>query len=399
MTDTTEPEIRKGLAGVTVDYTAVSKVNPDTNSLLYRGYPVQELAATQPFEAVAYLLWNGELPTAEQLARLRATERAHRVLQADVKAAIDLLPVSSHPMDEVRTAVSVIGARETAGIDNVMDAVGTPEENLARSIRLFAELPAIVAYGQRRRRGQDVVGPRDDLDYAANFLWMTFGEELDDVVVDAFNQSLILYAEHSFNASTFTARVITSTLSDLFSAVVGAIGALKGPLHGGANEAVLHIFDEIGDAANVGPWLDQALAEKRKIMGFGHRVYKRGDSRVPTMKAALDTLVAHYDRPDVAALYDELESEFVARKGIYPNLDYPSGPAYKLIGFDTLTFTPLFVVARVTGWTAHIMEQQASNALIRPLSAYNGPDERHIAGYVADAAAIAAAERAEEAAS
>ena len=263
-------------------------------------------------------------------------------------------------------------------------------------MRLYAALPAIVAYGQRRRRGQALVEPRDDLDYAANFLWMTFGEESDEVVVEAFNRSMTLYAEHSFNASTFTARVITSTLSDLYSAVVGAIGALKGPLHGGANEAVMHIFDEIGDAEQVVPWLETALAEKRKIMGFGHRVYKRGDSRVPTMKAALDTLVEHYDRPDVAALYDALEGEFVSRKGIYPNLDYPSGPAYNLIGFDTLTFTPLFIASRVTGWTAHIMEQTASNALIRPLSAYNGVDERHIEGYVPDAEEIAAAERAEE---
>ena len=275
----------------------------------------------------------------------------------------------------------------------MLDAAGSPEENLARSVRLYAALPAIVAYGQRRRRGQSLVPPRDDLDYAANFLWMTFGEESDPIVVDAFNRSMTLYAEHSFNASTFTARVITSTLSDLYSAVVGAIGALKGPLHGGANEAVLHIFDEIGAADNVVPWLDKALAEKRKIMGFGHRVYKRGDSRVPTMKAALDTLVEHYDRPDVAALYDALEGEFVSRKGIYPNLDYPSGPAYNLIGFDTLTFTPLFIASRVTGWTAHIMEQTASNALIRPLSAYNGPDERHIDGYVPDEAELAAAER------
>ncbi|KAG4074522.1 hypothetical protein HA402_011256 [Bradysia odoriphaga] len=239
---------------------------------------------------------------------------------------------------------------------------------------------------------------RDDLDYSANFLWMTFGAEPDAVVVDAFNRSMILYAEHSFNASTFTARVITSTLSDLYSAVVGAIGALKGPLHGGANEAVMHIFDEIGSADAVDAWLDQALAEKRKIMGFGHRVYKRGDSRVPTMKAALDTLVEHYDRPDVAALYETLESEFVARKGIYPNLDYPSGPAYNLIGFDTLTFTPLFIAARVTGWTAHIMEQAASNALIRPLSAYDGVPERHIASYVATRAEQEAANRAEESA-
>ncbi|MFN3950136.1 bifunctional 2-methylcitrate synthase/citrate synthase [Microbacterium sp.] len=391
-------DIKKGLAGVTVDETAISKVNPETNSLLYRGYPVQELAATQPFEAVASLLWNGELPDAEQLAALRRTEREHRALTADVRAAIDLLPTTAHPMDEVRTAVSLIGARETAGISNVMDAVGTPEENLERSIRLWAQLPAVVAYGQRRRRGQELIEPRDDLDYAANFLWMTFGEEADPVVVDAFNGSMILYAEHSFNASTFTARVIASTLSDLYSAVTGAIGALKGPLHGGANEAVLHVFTEIGSAEDVGPWLDAALAEKRKIMGFGHRVYKRGDSRVPTMKAALDTLVALYDRPDVAALYDALEAQFVERKGIYPNLDYPSGPAYDLMGFDTLTFTPLFVAARVTGWTAHIREQQAANALIRPLSEYVGPDERHVDGYVPDAAEVETQERPEEAA-
>ncbi|MFT4260468.1 bifunctional 2-methylcitrate synthase/citrate synthase [Microbacterium sp.] len=374
----TEPDIKKGLAGVIVDTTAISKVNPETNSLLYRGYPVQELAATQPFEAVAYLLWYGELPDAGQLAELRATERRHRALADDVKAAIDLIPLTAHPMDELRTAVSVIGASDPGAGGSVLDAGGSPQENLARSIRLFAALPAIVAYGQRRRRGQEAVAPRDDLDYSANFLWMTFGEEADPVVVDAFNRSMILYAEHSFNASTFTARVITSTLSDLYSAVVGAIGALKGPLHGGANEAVLHIFDEIGEASNVVPWLDEALAAKRKIMGFGHRVYKNGDSRVPTMKAALDTLVAHYDRPDIAALYDALESEFVARKGIHPNLDYPSGPAYNLIGFDTLTFTPLFVAARVTGWTAHVIEQAGANALIRPLSRYDGADERHV---------------------
>ena len=391
-------EIKKGLAGVVADVTAISKVNPETNSLLYRGYPVQELAATQSFEAVAHLLWTGELPTEAELAALRATERAHRALAPNVKAVIDLLPVDAHPMDEVRTAVSVLGASDTSAGASVLDASGSPELNLERSIRLYAALPAIVAYGQRRRHGLPALESRDDLDYAANFLWLTFGELADPVVVDAFNRSMILYAEHSFNASTFTARVITSTMSDLYSAVTGAIGALKGPLHGGANEAVMHIFDEIGSADQVVPWLETALAEKRKIMGFGHRVYKRGDSRVPTMRAALDTLIAFYDRPDVEALYETLEHEFVSRKGIYPNLDYPSGPAYNLMGFDTLTFTPLFVAARVTGWTAHISEQAASNALIRPLSAYNGPDERHIAGYAPDEAALAAAVRADEAA-
>ncbi|WP_405373961.1 MULTISPECIES: bifunctional 2-methylcitrate synthase/citrate synthase [unclassified Microbacterium] len=394
----TEPDVKKGLAGVYADVTAISKVNPETNSLLYRGYPVQELAATQSVEAVAYLLWNGELPTPDQLAELTAIERAGRALPENIRAFIDAMPVDAHPMDEVRTVVSLLGAFETAGIANVLDAAGTPAENLDRSIRLFAILPAVVAYGQRRRHGLGPVEPRADLDYAANFLWMTFGDEPDAVVVDAFTRSMILYSEHSFNASTFTGRVIASTLSDLYSSVVGAIGALKGPLHGGANEAVMHVFDEIGSAENVTAWLDEALTAKRKIMGFGHRVYKRGDSRVPTMRAALETLVEHYGRPDVAELYDTLESEFVSRKGIYPNLDYPSGPAYALMGFDTLTFTPLFIAARVTGWTAHIMEQQASNALIRPLSAYDGPDERHVDGYVPDAAEVEVLERPEEAA-
>ncbi|GAA4359936.1 bifunctional 2-methylcitrate synthase/citrate synthase [Microbacterium rhizosphaerae] len=385
-------DIKKGLAGVVVDYTAISKVNPETNSLLYRGYPVQELAATQPFEAVAYLLWHGELPTEEQLADLVAFERANRTLDPAVKTAIDLLPLEAHPMDVVRTAVSVLGAADPAAFDN------SRESDVEKSRLLLAKIPAMVAYDQRRRRGQGLVEPRDDLDYAHNFLWMTFDEEPDPVVAAAFNVSMILYAEHSFNASTFTARVITSTMADLYSAVVGAIGALKGPLHGGANEAVMHILDEIGTAQNVGPWLDEALASKRKIMGFGHRVYKSGDSRVPTMKAALDTLVEHYDADELAELYDALESDFVSRKGIYPNLDYPSGPSYHLMGFDTLTFTPLFVAARVAGWTAHIMEQAASNALIRPLSEYNGPDERHLDGHVPDAATAATADRPEEAA-
>ncbi|WP_324012428.1 bifunctional 2-methylcitrate synthase/citrate synthase [Microbacterium sp. JZ37] len=390
-------DIKKGLVGVVVDETAVSKVDPETNSLLYRGYPVQELAATQPFEAVAHLLWHGELPTDDELATLRAEERRHRALAPEVKAVIDLVPTAAHPMDEVRTAVSALGAAELGGLSAVASG-GTAEQNLDRSLRLFAALPAIVAYGQRRRRGLEAIPPRDDLDYAANLLWMTFGEEPHPVVVDAFNRSMILYAEHSFNASTFTARVVTSTLSDLYSAVTAAIGALKGPLHGGANEAVLDIFDEIGEASNVVPWLDDALAQKRKIMGFGHRVYKRGDSRVPTMRAALESLVAHYDRPEVLELYTALETEFVNRKGIYPNLDYPSGPAYSLIGFDTLTFTPLFVAARVTGWTAHIMEQAASNALIRPLSAYTGPAQRGVPGYEPDEIDREIAERAEESA-
>jgi len=366
------PVIYKGLAGVPVDYTAISKVNPETNSLLYRGYPVQELAASVTFEEVAYLLWYGELPDDSQLAAFEERERSLRGLDHEVKRIIDELPLTAHPMDVVRTAVSVIGASDPATPDD------SPEANLDKAIRLFAKLPSIVTYDQRRRHELEFVEPRDDLGYSANFLWQALGEAPELAVVNAFDVSMILYAEHSFNASTFTARVITSTLSDLYSAVTGAIGALKGALHGGANEAVMHTFAEIGTAERAEAWLDAALADKRKIMGFGHRVYKNGDSRVPTMRDSMERMLEHYDRRDLLELYTALETAMAERKGIKPNLDYPTGPTYHVMGFDTETFTPLFVASRVTGWTAHIMEQAAANALIRPLSVYNGIDERHV---------------------
>lgn len=374
-------EVYKGLAGVVADYTAVSKVNPESNSLLYRGYPVQELAAQKSFEEVALLLWNGELPSEEELTLFEAFERANRSLDVRVKAAIDLLPLDCHPMDVGRTAVSVMGANDPLAQDS------SPEAELEKAQSLFAQFPAVVAYDQRRRRSLGVVEPRADLDYAQNFLWMTFGEEAAPAVVDAFRISMVLYAEHSFNASTFTARVITSTLSDLHSAVTGAIGALKGPLHGGANEAVMHTFDAIGirteesreeAATRAKAWMEEALAAKRKVMGFGHRVYKNGDSRVPTMKGALDAMIAHFERPELLGLYDGLEQAMDEAKAIKPNLDYPAGPTYHLMGFDTDMFTPIFIASRITGWTAHIMEQRGANSLIRPLSAYNGVPERHL---------------------
>ncbi|MFC3298863.1 bifunctional 2-methylcitrate synthase/citrate synthase [Arthrobacter agilis] len=377
----TEPEIHKGLAGVVVDHTAISKVNPESNSLLYRGYPVQELAGHRDMEDVAYLLWHGELPDAAQRREFDAFECAHRALPEYVIAAIDLLPLTAHPMDVARTAVSVMGAAHPLAGDSSVGA------DLEKAATLFAAFPAVVAYDQRRRRGQELIGPRDDLGYSANFLWMTFGEEAPAEVIHAFDVSMVLYAEHSFNASTFTARVITSTQSDLHSAVTGAIGALKGALHGGANEAVMHTFEEIGiredetaedAAARAKTWMEDALASKKKVMGFGHRVYKSGDSRVPTMKSALDAMIDYFGRSEILGLYAGLETAMDEAKGIKPNLDYPAGPTYHLMGFDTEMFTPLFIAARITGWTAHIMEQAASNSLIRPLSLYNGPDERHV---------------------
>jgi citrate synthase/2-methylcitrate synthase len=325
-------------------------------------------------EQVAWLLWHGELPTDDELQAFEREERAQRALSDEVRRVIDGLPLDAHPMDVIRTAVSALGATDP----RVNDA--SPEGNLGKAVTLFAAIPAMIAYDQRRRHGDDLVAPRDDLDWSRNFLWMTFGEEPGDIEADVFRISMILYAEHSFNASTFTARVVTSTLADLHSAVVAAIGALKGPLHGGANEAVMGVLDEIGSPDAVDDWLDSALASKRKIMGFGHRVYKHGDSRVPTMRTALDWLIAKREAHGLAELLDRLEAGMQERKGIKPNLDYPSGPAYALLGFDTWMFTPLFVAARVVGWTAHIREQLEANALIRPLSEYVGHDERHLDG-------------------
>jgi 2-methylcitrate synthase len=368
----TDTEIRKGLAGVVADTTAISMVNPETNSLTYRGYPVQELCRRCSFEEVAYLLWHGDLPTPDQLAAQNRAERAQRALDPLIAATLAGLAHTAHPMDILRTAVSLLGAADPTEDDN------TPAANQAKALRLFAVLPAVVALDQRRRRGLEPVPPRDDLGFAANFLYMTFGDLPEPAIVKAFETSLILYAEHSFNASTFTARVVTSTLSDTYSAVTAAIGTLKGPLHGGANEAVMDMMTEIGIPDNAEPWLEEALASKRKIMGFGHRVYKNGDSRVPTMRAALDQIAALRDGQTLLDIYEILAKAMYDAKGLHPNLDYPAGPAYHLIGFDTPAFTPIFVAARLPGWTAHIAEQHAANSLIRPLAAYSGPAERHV---------------------
>ncbi|MCI4010112.1 bifunctional 2-methylcitrate synthase/citrate synthase [Brevibacterium sp. ZH18] len=365
-------EIKKGLAGVVVDTTAVSKVVQETNSLTYRGYPVQELAAKRNFEDVAYLIWNGELPNEAQLEEFKSRERAQRGIDDKLVQLILDLPKDCHPMHVVQTAVAYLGA-----VDPEADVEGE-EANLAKAERLYAQLPTIVAIDHRRRHGLDPVAPTKDLGYAANFFKMVFDEVPAEEVVRCFDISMILYAEHSFNASTFTTRVITSTTSDLYSAVAGGVGALKGPLHGGANEAVMAMLEEVGTADKASAWIDDALAKKAKIMGFGHRVYKNGDSRVPTMRKAFEDMVEAKGATDLLDLYNAFEEDFVGRKGIYPNLDYPSGPAYHLMGFDTDQFTPIFVMARITGWTAHIMEQQANNALIRPLSAYDGEEQREV---------------------
>jgi citrate synthase len=365
-----QPRIYKGLAGVVVDTTAISKVVPETNSLTYRGYAVQDLAANCSFEQVAYLLWHGELPDEQQLALFSQRERAARRLNRSQLSLLTKLPETCHPMDVVRTFISSMGAEDPDEDDS------SPSANYAKALRMFAVLPTIVAADMRRRRGLDPIAPHSHMNYAQNFLHMCFGDVPEQVVVDAFEQSMVLYAEHSFNASTFAARVVTSTQSDIYSAVTAAIGALKGPLHGGANEAVMHDMLDIGTPDRAAEWLRGKLARKDKIMGFGHRVYKNGDSRVPTMKEALKRVAAARAGQKWLDIYEALEKGMAEANGIKPNLDFPTGPAYYLMGFDIGMFTPIFVMSRITGWTAHVIEQTASNALIRPLSEYVGPPQR-----------------------
>ena len=365
-------EIKKGLVGVIVDETAVSKVNPETNSLIYRGYPVQDLAGNCSFEEVAYLLWHSELPNANQLEEFKKSESNNRVISDDVLHVIKCRKPHAHPMDVLRSAVSVMSLEEEEVWDKDISEIQR------KAIRLLAAIPTCIAADMRTFQGKSIVSPRSDLSLTENFLNMCFGEVPDAEVVSAFEASLILYAEHSFNASTFSARVIASTTSDIYSAVCGGIGALKGPLHGGANEQVMYMMKEVGSADKAEAWLLQALKEKRKIMGFGHRVYRNGDSRVPTMKKCAERISKFYGETKWMEMYEVLDKVMLREKNIHPNLDFPAGPAYYMMGFPIEYFTPIFVLARITGWSAHIIEQGKDNKIIRPLSSYVGMDQRSV---------------------
>ncbi|AGH95174.1 bifunctional 2-methylcitrate synthase/citrate synthase [Pseudobdellovibrio exovorus] len=370
-----EPEkmnVKKGLEGVVMDTSSVSKVNAETNSLVYRGYPVQDLAENCSFEEVAYLLYTGELPNKTQLETFTQKERSLRDISKENLNVIKALPKKCHPMDSIRTGVSFLGCED----ERIWDA--SPDTNLDKAIRLLAKIPTMIAADFRFKKGLDFIAPNPALSMAENFFHMCFGKVPDAKVVKAFDVSLILYAEHSFNASTFTARVVTSTQSDIYSATTAGIGALKGPLHGGANEMVMHMMLEIADPAKAEQWMIDALAQKKKVMGFGHRVYKSGDSRVPTMKKYAQVMADVTGEQKWMQMYSSLEKVMVEKKKIYPNLDFPAGPAYYMMGFEIDFFTPIFVMARTTGWSAHIMEQAANNRIIRPLSEYIGSAQRKV---------------------
>jgi len=365
-------DIKKGLMGVTVDVTAISKVMPEINSLTYRGYAAQDLCSRCQFEEVAYLILNGELPNKKQYKQFLKDEIGERTLSKNLINIIKQMPKKSHPMDVARTAVSFMGLEDKETTDN------SPKANLRKAMRIFSKTPTALAAFYRFRKGKKIILPKKDLTFAENFFHMCFGKVPNKDIVKAFDVSLILYAEHSFNVSTFTARTITSSLSDIHGAISGAIASLKGPLHGGANEEVMHMMKKIKKPENALKWINNALDNKGVVMGFGHRVYKSGDSRVPTMREYFGKVAKIKKDKTFEKIYDIVEKVMIERKNIYPNVDYPTGPTYHLMGFDTDFFTPIFVISRITGWSAHIMEQHAANKLIRPLAAYNGNKHRKV---------------------
>jgi 2-methylcitrate synthase len=365
-------EIKKGLLGIVVDETEVSKVMPEINSLTYRGYAAQDLCAKCKFEEVAYLILNGELPNKKQLKEFEKQERKERKLSKTLLDDIKRFPKKAHPMDVARTAVSIMGLEDKETKDN------SPKANRKKVMRIFAKTPVALAAFYRARKGKKIIPPKSNLTFSENFFYMCFGKVPNKDIVKAFDVSLILYAEHSFNVSTFTARTITSSLSDIHGAITGAIASLKGPLHGGANEEVMHMMNKIKKPENAFKWINKALDNKDVVMGFGHRVYKNGDSRVPTMREYFGKVAKIKKDKKFEKIYDIVEKVMIERKNIHPNVDYPTGPTYHLMGFDTDFFTPIFVISRITGWSAHIIEQHAANKLIRPLASYKGNQHRKV---------------------
>ena len=365
-------EIKKGLLGIVVDETEVSKVMPEINSLTYRGYAAQDLCEKCKFEEVAYLILNGELPNKKQLKNFEKNEKNERKISKTLLEDIKKFPKKPHPMDVTRTIVSIMGLEDKETKDN------SPKANMRKIMRIFAKTPVALAAFYRSRKGKKIIPPKKNLSFSENFFHMCFGKVPNKDIVKAFDVSLILYAEHSFNVSTFTARTITSSLSDVHGAITGAIASLKGPLHGGANEEVMHMMNKIKKPENALKWINKTLDNKEVVMGFGHRVYKSGDSRVPTMREYFGKVAKIKKDKKFEKIYDIVEKVMIERKNIYPNVDYPTGPTYHLMGFDTDFFTPIFVISRITGWSAHIIEQHSTNKLIRPLAAYNGNKHRQV---------------------
>ena len=364
---------RPGLEGVPATQSSICDIDGYAGCLSYRGYPVDDLATHCSFLETTYLLIWGQLPTPQQLRDFEDEVQMHRRVSFRVRDMMKCFPSDGHPMDALQSSAASLGLFYSRR------AIDDPQYIYDAVVRLIAKIPTMVAAFQLIRKGQDPIQPRDDLAYSANFLYMLMEREPDPMASRIFDQCLILHAEHSLNASTFSARVTASTLTDPYAVVASAVGTLAGPLHGGANEDVLAMLEEIGTPDQAASYLDQAMASKRKIMGFGHREYRVKDPRAVILQALAEKMFdrfGHDEMYDVARALEMAAETRLGPKGIYPNVDFYSGLVYRKLGIPRDLFTPVFAIARVAGWLAHWREQLGANRIFRPSQIYTGSDLR-----------------------
>lgn len=355
----------KGLEGIVATASSISSIVDGV--LTYRGYNIDDLAVNASFEEVAYLLWFGKLPNASQLSDLRAQLSRYAPIPDELISQMKLYPENMNTMAALRSAVSALALFDGQADDMSRGA------NELKAIKLQAQLPTIVAAIARLRKGLEPVPPQEGASIAENFLYMVNGEEPSETAVKAMDQALVLHADHELNASTFAARVTVATLADIYSGITSAIGALKGPLHGGANEAVAKMLDEIGSLENVQPFIQQKLTNREKVMGFGHRVYKNGDPRAKHLQKMSHELGELNGNTTLYEMSVRIEELVTSQKGLKPNVDFYSASVYTQLGIERELFTPIFAVSRVSGWAAHILEQYEDNRIIRPRAEYTGP--------------------------
>ncbi|MAR07223.1 MAG: citrate synthase [Cyanobium sp. NAT70] len=366
-------ELRPGLDGVPATQSAICDIDGEQGLLTYRGYPVSELAANSSFLETAYLLIWGELPTRDQLTAFEQEVQMHRRMSFRVRDMMKCFPATGHPMDALQSSAASLGLFYSRR------AIDDPQYIYDAVVRLIAKIPTMVAAFQLIRKGQDPIQPRDDLAYSANFLYMLTEREPDPLAARIFDRCLILHAEHSLNASTFSARVTASTLTDPYAVVASAVGTLAGPLHGGANEDVLTMLEQIGSSENAEAYLDEAMTEKRKIMGFGHREYRVKDPRAVILQSLAEEMFARFGHDhlyDVARGLELAAESRLGAKGIFPNVDFYSGLVYRKLGIPRDLFTPVFAISRVAGWLAHWREQLGANRIFRPSQIYSGSGPR-----------------------
>ncbi len=366
-----ETQFTAGLEDVVAVTSDICFIDGDEGRLVYRGYDIHDLiAGSCSFEEVVYLLWHGELPTAAELQTFNASLVSERALRAEVLKTLHTLPPTGNAMELLRTLVSV------SGLSDPDDADNSYESSVRKAIRLVAQLPTMVTAIERFKNGQEPIAPRTDLSHAGNFLYMLSGQAPDDYTTRAFEIALILHADHELNASTFSARVTAATLSDIYSAITSAVGTLKGPLHGGANEQVMLMLKEIGDPATAETWIRKALADKRRIMGFGHRVYHTEDPRATHLRKMSKEMGERNGNTSYYEMSQAIERVVKADKKLNPNVDFYSASMYYMMGLPIHLFTPVFAISRISGWTAHVLEQYRNNRLIRPRAEYTGIKRR-----------------------